>query len=58
MTMSPRHRHPLIQQIDAGLDTLDPVFDSFAKVQDYEFSKSVDGDFNPPNRRLDRLPRR
>lgn len=55
--MPPRHSHPLIQQIDAGLDSLDPVLNSFAKVQRYEFSKSVDGDFNPPKRRLDRLPR-
>ncbi len=54
--MSHRHSHPLIQQIDVGLDTLDPVFESFAKTQGYEFSKSVDGDFNPPKRRLDRLP--
>jgi hypothetical protein len=47
----------VIHQIDAGLDTLDSVFDSFAKAQHYEFSKSVDGDFNPPKRQLDRLPR-
>jgi hypothetical protein len=56
--MPPRHSHPLIQKIDAGLDTLDPVFDSFAKAWHYGFSKSVDGDFNPPKRGLDRLPRR
>src|SRR3954452_3254620 len=55
--MPPRHSHPLIQQIDVGLDTLDHMLDSFAKVQRYELSKSVDGDFNPPKRRLDRLPR-
>jgi len=56
--MPSRHSHPLIQRIDAGLDTLDSAFDSFAKAQHYEFSKSEDGDFNPPKRRLDRLPRR
>src|SRR4051794_24132548 len=54
----PRHSHPLIQQIDAGLDTLDPVFNSFANAEHYKFSKSVDGDFDPPKRQLDRLPRR
>jgi hypothetical protein len=57
-TKAPRHRHPVIQQIDAALDTLDPEFISFAAQRSYEFSKSVDGDFNPPKRRLDRLPQR
>ena len=56
--MPPRHSHPLIQQIDAGLDSLDSAFESFARSHSYEFCKSVDGDFNPPRRQLHRLPKR
>ena len=53
-----RHSHPMVQQIDAGFDTLDSIFDSFAAAHSYELYKSVDGDFNPPHRALSRIPQR
>ena len=52
--MPVRHSHPLINELCEKLDVLDPTFTAFADLHSYVFTKTEEGNFNPPHRRLQR----